>query len=54
MCVHARVPVCKPKVTEKVVKPGLKAIELPDMRGKYRQGQRVLDGNHYSLTRDHR
>lgn len=45
--------VCKPKVTENVVKPGIKAAELPDTRGKRRHRRRVLDGYQYSLMTDH-
>jgi len=37
-----------------VVKPDLRAAELPDMKGKCKPSQRVLSGHQYSLMRDHR
>lgn len=52
VCVHARAH--KPTITDKVVKPDLKAAELPDMKGKCRLSQRVLSGHQYSLMRNHR
>ena len=54
VCVYACTCVRKPTITDKVVKPDLKAAELPDMKGKCRQSQRVLSGHQYSLMGDHR
>lgn len=53
-CVCVTVCVCKSKVTEKVVKPNLKAADPPDLEGKRRQGSRALDGNQHSLMIDHK
>ena len=52
VCVHARTH--KPTIIDKVIKPDLKAAELPDMKGKCRESQRVLSGHQYSLMRKHR
>ena len=54
VCVCACTCARKPTITDKVVKPDLRAAELPDMKGKCKQSQRVLSGHQYSLMRDHR
>ena len=54
VCVRTRTHSRKPTITDKVVKPDLKAAEIPDMKRKCRQSQRVLSGHQYSLMRSHR